>query len=84
MRIKIVKVVMLVEVSGSDEDTREKLDSFLEDTENDTDQPFYEGADTLVKAMLKNAKKLGIDMKDKSTPLHDFDISVNFGVVEKP
>ncbi len=83
MDIKIINVLFQVECAGSTEDQRLKLDSFLEDYEQDNDEPLYEGANALVQAIFKHAKKLGLRMKDSETPVQDFDISLNFRVVEK-
>lgn len=85
MKVKIVRVLFQVEVYGSDESTRESLESFLEGVEENRDQPLYEGANVLVDTMLKHASKFKIGMKDQGkTPAHDFDVSVSFNVVEKP
>jgi len=85
MKVKIVNVLFQVEVVHSQDSQREQLESFLEEVEENSDQPLYEGENALVVAILKHASKFGIGMKDHGkTPQHDFDLSIHFKVIDKP
>lgn len=82
MKITAVNVVLQFVVTESTENERLALDSFAEARHEELDEPVYEATNQIVKAVLANAKKLNIPMKDRKTPVHDFSIGVHFRVDE--
>jgi len=83
MKIKIVRVLFQVEVEESDADQRLDLNDFIESQNDAAGEQLYDAANELVNRMLKNAKKFDIGMKDKATPEHDFDINIDFNVMQR-
>lgn len=82
MKIKIVRVLFQVETDESDADQRLDLNDFIESQNEAAGEQLYDAANELVNRMLTNAAKFKIGMKDKLTPEHDFDINIDFNVMQ--